>query len=205
LIWIPNSLDGRDASIVNHIERVIAESCGESLALDDDLASELAQAVAEFMEQHHDSGAYVDSGYLVMLASRALSALGRTQAAHRLLLFGSGLVRPAEWEFVGGCEVWTLDLKQITVKHSAMLEIVFFNGLNIVLSSVSEVWEKSSGCGVLGLRHVCRTATELLGGGSRQGVAALADEIKSRCRDKLAQIGAERNWKSVPEVVNLDL
>lgn len=189
--------------MVRHIERVIAENCGEALDLDDDLARELALAVADFMEQHHDSGSYVDSGYLVMLASRALSSIGQRQAAHRMLVFGSGLVRPAEWEFTGGREVWTLDLRRISIRESAMLEIVFFNSLNIVLASIAEVWEQTSGRGVLGLRHICATASALLGGG--KGVTALADEIKIRCRAKLDMVREERGWQFVPDVVNLDL
>jgi len=141
----------------------------------------------------------------VMLASQALSSIGQTQAAHRLLVFGSGLVRPSEWEFTGGRDVWTLDLQQMTIKNSGMLEMVFFNSLNIVLASIADVWEPTSGHGVLGLRHVCDSASALLGGAKQKAVGALAEEIKARTRSKLKQIHDERKWQYIPEVINLDL
>jgi len=206
LIWIPNSEDlapGR--SVVSHIESVIAENCGDVLALDDGQSSELAKAVASFLEEYQDSGSYVDSGYLVMLASRALTSLGERRAAHRLLVFGSGLVHPSEWEVTGGEEVWTLDLRQITVRNDAALELIFFAGLNIVLAAIADVWDPSDGRGILGLRHVCGTASALLGGGKPGAVSALADEIRIVCEAKLSQVHGERRWRHVPKVMNLDL
>jgi len=206
LIWIPNSDENaQGTSIVNHIESVITENCGDALRLDDGQAADLAAAVASFMEINHNSGSFVDSGYLVMLASRALSSIGEQQAAHRLLVFGSGLVHPSEWEVTGGRDVWTLDLHQMTVKESETLEIVFFNSLNIVLASIADVWTESDGNGVLGLRHVCDTASALLGGGTRKSVAALAEEIKLTCAAKLEQIRNERMWSNVPSIMNLDI
>jgi hypothetical protein len=206
LIWIPNSEENaRGSSIVSHIESVINENCGDALQLDESQAADLAAAVASFMEINHNSGSFVDSGYLVMLASRALSSIGEQQAAHRLLGFGSGLVSPSEWEVTGGRDVWTLDLHQMTVRESETLEIVFFNSLNIVLASIADVWSESDGNGVLGLRHVCDTASALLGGGNRRSVAALSEEIKQACAAKLEQIRAERMWSHVPSIMNLDI
>ncbi len=206
MIWIPNSEEqAHGTSIVSHIQSVIAENCGDALQLDTTQAAELATAVASFVEQYQDSGAYVDSGYLVMLASHALSSLGEKQAAHRLVVFGSGLVRPAEWEVTGGEEVWTLDLRQMTVRDDAALELVFFNSLNIVLGSIVDVWDASLGRGVLGLRHVCSTASALLSGGKPRAVSALADEIRRTCEAKLEQVHGERKWQHVPSVMNLDL
>lgn len=206
MIWIPNN-DERTGgvSVVSHIEDVIAENCGEALQLDRRQAAELATAVAAYVEQHEESGAYVDSGYLVMLASRALSTLGEQAAAHRLLVFGSGLVRPAEWEVTGGDDIWTLDLRQMSVRDDIGLELVFFSSLNIVLASIAEVWDATGGHGVLGLRHVCGTASALLGGGKPRAVSALAAEIRAACEAKLRQVQAERDWRYVPDVMNLDL
>ena len=206
MIWIPNGDEpANGTSIVSHIESVIAENCGDALQLDEGQASDLAIAVASFLDQNYDSGSFVDSGYLVMLASRALSSVGESQAAHRLLVFGSGLVRPSEWEVTGGQDVWTLDLRQITVRESATLELVFFTSLNIVLASIADVWEQSQGHGFLGLRHVCDTASALLGGGNKKSVAALSDEIKHACEAKLVQIHDDRLWDHVPSIMNLDL
>lgn len=207
MIWIPNNDNrtGDGVSVVSHIEEVISENCVEALQLDRQQAAELASAVAMYVEQHEESGAYVDSGYLVMLTSRALSTLGEQAAAHRLLVFGSGLVRPAEWEVTGGDAIWTLDLRRMSVRDDVVLELVFFNSLNIILSSIAEVWDATEGHGVLGLRHVCTTASALLGGGKSRAVTALADEIRDACEAKLGQVQAERNWRYVPDIMNLDL
>jgi hypothetical protein len=206
MIWIPNNdASGGGTSIVSHIEGVISETCGDALQLDECQTTELAAAVAAFVEQYQDSGTYIDSGFLVMLASRALSSLGEAHAAHRLIVFGSGLVKPSEWEVTGGEEVWTLDLRQMTVRDDAALELVFFSSLNIVLASIADVWDASGGRGVLGLRHVCTTASALLGGGKPRAVSALADEIRRTCEAKLTQVHGERSWSHVPEVMNLDL
>lgn len=191
------------SSVITYIERVIEENCGEALELDEQQATELARAVSEYVEMNRDSGAFVDSGYLVMLASRALASVGQERAAHRLLVFGSGLVRPSEWEFTGGCDVWTLDLRQMTVRDSEPLELVFFSSLNIVLASIADVWEQSGGSGFLGLRHVCDTASALLGG-RKKGVDGLAGEIRSHCSAKLEQLGRERGWQDIPQIVNID-
>jgi hypothetical protein len=206
LIWIPNREEQRTGtSVVSHIESVISENCGDALELEADQASELAAAVAAFLDQYQDSGSYIDSGYLVMLASRALSSLGEQAAAHRLLVFGSGLVHPAEWEVTGGEDVWTLDLRQMTVRQDSALELVFFSSINIVLSAIADVWDATQGRGILGLRHVCATATALLGGGKPGTVSALATEIQSACESKLSQLVAERGWQHTPAVMNLDL
>ncbi|MBT3194412.1 MAG: hypothetical protein HN341_17845 [Verrucomicrobia bacterium] len=206
MIWIPNiDEQKRGTSVLSHIEGVIAENCGDVLELDEGQASELASAVAMFLEQYQDSGSYVDSGYLVMLASRALSSLGERKAAHRLLVFGSGLVRPSEWEVTGGADVWTLDLRQMTVRDDAALELVFFSSINIVLAAIADVWDGTEGRGVLGLQHVCATATALLGGGKAGAISALSTEIQKACEAKLAQLYAERGWKHIPAVMNLDL
>ena len=191
------------SSIMAYIEGVIEENCGEALELDAHQAAELARAVSEYVELNHDSGSFVDSGYLVMLASRALASLGQERAAHRLLVFGSGLVRPSEWEFTGGRDVWTLDLRQMTVRDSEPLELVFFSSLNIVLASIADVWEGSGGSGFLGLRHVCATAAALLGG-RKKGVDGLAGDIRRHCSAKLEQIGSDRGWCDIPRIVNID-
>jgi len=169
-------------------------------------AEEIAVAVSAFLAEHELTDSFIDAGYLVMLASRAMSSIGEETSALRLVVFGTGMVRPSEWEVTGGKEVWTVDLKQMTVKESTSLELVVFNSLNIVLDSIADVWDGSRGRGVLGLRHVCTTATALLGvGRATKAVADLSDEIRSLCEAKLEQIRSNRHWDSVPEVMNLDI
>jgi len=191
---------------VNHIADEVAGLCGNTCGLDASTIEELARAVERFVEQESGGANAVDSRYLVMLASRALSSLGEEIAACRLLLFGSDLVRPVEWEVTGRAAMWVLDLKRITVEDGAPLEMVLFRSLNIILEALAELWDSSEGSGILGLRHVSLSAAALLGGGARQrDVSSLGREIKAACLKKLEQLGERRRWTSAPQVLDLDI
>lgn len=196
---------GGDA-LVSDIKRTIEENGIADYDLEPGQAEELAAAVSAFLEEHELTDSFIDAGYLVMLASKAMSSIGQDRAALRLVVFGSGMVRPSEWEVTGGSEVWTLDLKQMTVADATSLELVVFNTLNIVLDSVTDVWDASNGNGVLGLRHVCDTAAGLLGvSRNSKAVADLSNEIVRVCGLKLEKVGRSRGWETCPQVMNLDL
>lgn len=193
-----------DAAIVTHLSGEVAQICGKDLLLSEENVEELAHAVARFLRDQKRED-YVESNYLVMLASRALSSVGEGAAARRLLLFGTGLIRPAEWEVTAGREMWVLDLKKMTVRDDAPLELLFFNSLNVVLESIADIWDESSGKGALGLRHVHAAVSSLAGRTSVDERTSLAREIKAVCDGKLEQVGTEREWSGVPEVLILDL
>lgn len=203
MIWNPPQHGDEQSEIISHITAGISELCGQDIVLDEEDAAELARAVQFFVEQEADAP-WVDSNVLLMLASSALSSLGHGLAARRLYLFGTGLVRPARWEATGADTMWVLDLREIMVRDSVPLELMLFGSLCIILEALSEVWDESRGHGVLGLRHVCDAAARLSGSTRPKDVTALAAEIQAVCRDKLAQIGEDRNWTDVPHLVNLD-
>ena len=73
---------------------------------------------------------FASAGEPKMLASQALRSIGHGATARRLLVFGTGLVRPAEWEISAGDSMWVLDLKQITVRSDASLELIFFGNIH---------------------------------------------------------------------------
>ncbi len=206
MIWDPDAASDRsDSAIVSHISAEIKAVCGDDLAENQANVKELARAVEVFLEKEHDSP-LVDSKYLVMLASRALSSIGEGDVARRLLVFGTGLVRPSVWEVSGGKAMWILDLKQMTVKDDSSLELFFFGCLNIVLDSIADIWDETKGEGTLGLQNVCPAAAGLLGKvGKKKEVWALAGEIRALCSKKLDQIRAARGWQAAPEVINLDI
>jgi hypothetical protein len=127
-------------------------------------------------------------------------------AARKLLLFGTGMIKPSEWEVRRGGQTWILDLKQLTIRNEAPLEMVLFSGLHAIIEAIADIWDVSSGDGTIGLRHVCSVAGELLGSeaGEKRKVA-LVDEIVNVCRQKLEQLKVERDWIAVPDVMNLDI
>ena len=193
--------------LIEHLAAQMASWCGEEGLVGSGQVDELACAVARFVEGEAPSDA-VDSGYLVMLASRALSAIGENQAAQRMLLYGTGLVRPSHWEVTGGDAMWVLDLKEMTVLSDTCLEMVFFNCLVLILDSIAEVWDETGGSGVLGLRHVLAAARGLSGTGAdggRERSRSLSEEIKRVCARKLEMLGQQRQWITQPVIMDLDL
>ena len=148
----------------------------------------------------------MDARALVLMASRGMDSVGHTGVARRFLLHGTGLVKPSEWEVSHGETMWIVDLKQLTVRDGAPLELIFFTGLGIILETLSDLWDGTQGRGVLGLRNVCGTAEMLLGqGGKLSEIVSLSDEIQRHCHDRLDRLRRERGWQDRPQVMNLDL
>lgn len=194
----------KPSTVVRHIVNEIETICGETLSLSDSETHELARAVELYLDEY-ESVECIDAGYLVLLASQALKSVGQENAGRRLYIFGSGMVKPAEWVITGEHQLWILDLKQISLGEKAQLELLFFNSLVMILDAMADVWDESSGSGGLGLRHVCRSIEGLLDIGSRSRRArSLADEIIGICRSKLDKLKNERGWLRAPDVINLD-
>jgi hypothetical protein len=205
MIWDPSAVDGTsESAVVSHIVGEVGAVCGGQMELGAHTVEEVARAVECFLQR--EAGAeFVDPKYLAMLTSSALSAVGAAGAARRLFLFGTGLVAPSEWEVTVGEEMWVVDLKQMTVRDDAALELLFFRSIQIVIESIADVWDGPSGGGSMGLRHVCATAQILLGGaGKKKQVDALAGEIVAAAAGKLKQVAEARSWQRVPRVINLD-
>lgn len=204
MIWDPEqNADAPHSAIVSRITAELNAACaGEINPME---VEEVALAVECFLEQEHDCNV-ASSDHLVMLTSQALRSIGHGAAARRLLVFGTGLVRPAEWEVSAGDRMWVLDLKQITVRSGASLELIFFGSLNMILESVAEIWDETRGRGVLGLRHVFPTLADLLGGNAnRLDVMAMSEELRATCTGRLEQMGARRRWEDIPRIINLDV
>jgi hypothetical protein len=187
--------------------RRLSHMLGETLPLSEAQMEELARAIDLFIgEQQPPAGAAPrDEPYVAMLASRALSSLGEGEVAQRLLVYGTGLVTPALWEVSRGASMWVLDLRRLTVSSEAPLELTLFRCLEVVVTATAEVWDASCGAGLLGLRHVCRTAAELLQRSPHTGEArSLAEELRSQAAAQLETLRRDRGWRCAPDVVNLD-
>jgi|GEM_PF-1629164 len=206
MIWNPNSKFRAGMSpVVSHITAEIADVCGDGESMDPSNVEELAKAVESFLE-HEQDGVAADSRYIVMLASKALTSIGEGTAGRRLLVFGTGLVKPSEWEVTGDDEVWVLDLKEMVLNENSPLELIFFGSLSMVIESIAEIWDKGRGRGVIGLKNVFSTAVALLGSNCDvRNATVLVDEIRLVCEKKLEQLREERHWESVPRVMNLDI
>lgn len=211
MIWDPSEERGASSGSLPHdgligrIVKQLEQLFDTPQLLSDVQVEELSRAVEIYLSEHNSS-LNSDDRCVVMLSSQALSSLGETAAARKMLVFGTGLIRPAVWEVSGESSMWVLDLRQMTVPSGSALEMVLFRSLSVILESIADVWDPSEGVGSLGLRHVCQTAAGLLNRGARTKEARdLADEIRERCDSLLADIASRRAWTATPQVLNLDM
>lgn len=187
--------------VVSYLADEINGICGKDVLLRTSDVEEVAQAVEDFLEYR---GARTDEPrFLLVLAAKALSAVGAGDAARRVYLFGSGLVSPSEWEITGGDAVWTVDLLRMSVNAESAHEMLLSVSLHMILDAMAGVWDASDGRGTLGLRHVCATARVLSGRDGRASAGSAA-EIRDWCRAKLDQLARVRGWTHTPHVLNLD-
>lgn len=195
---------GDDATLSLLVRELVA-SYGGMPPLREAQIAEMAHAVDAYLAARAGGGSQPDAAHVVLLASRALESLGEGEVAGRLLVFGTGLVRPALWEISAGASMWVLDLRQLTVPSDAPLELVLFRSLEAVIEATAEMWDETRGAGVLGLRHVCRTAAALLHRGLHTPQARrLADDLRAHCAGRLGELRRRRGWRQTPDVVNLD-
>jgi hypothetical protein len=194
-----------DSKIVAHIKGEFMDVCDTELLVDPGNIDEIARAVEMFVSDELDCMC-VNSDELIMLASKAMASVGDKHAARRFLLFGSGMMRPSEWEVTTEDSMWILDLKQITLGDNTALELTFFNALSLLLDAIADVWDETDGEGVLALRHVCSSASALMGNSSRTKERAfLINEIMAVCELKMGQLAVKREWSYAPRIMNLDL
>lgn len=202
MIWDKSGSPKECRSVVmSYLADEINGICGKDVLLHTSDAEEVARAVEDFLELNGSDAE--ESRFLMVLAARALSAVGEGDAARRVYLFGSGLVNPSEWEITGREAVWTLDLLKMSVNEETAHEMILFVSLHLIIDAMAGVWDASAGRGTLGLRHVCATARVLSGREGRAATAAAA-EIRDWCRAKLKQLASSRAWVDVPQVLNLD-
>jgi len=204
MILNPGACDSGGSAIRAQIEGELQATCLVTDKPSPATVEEVARAVEFFLSQQGSEG-IVDSRSVNLLASQALHSLGEGRAARSLVLFGTGMIRPASWEISGDRDMWVLDLREMTVRSDAVLELIIFNGLSIVLDSIADIWDETGGLGILGLRHVWSTARGLLGPADAAAARELESEIVALCTNKLQKQRTERGWANCPEVVNLDI
>jgi hypothetical protein len=187
-----------------HIEAGIAAAGVPPEGIDGWAVEEVARAIEHLLADVAPGG-FVDARTLNFLAARALQAVGAAGSARHLLLYGSGMVKPSEWTVTGDQAVWVLDLKQLTVAGEARLELVLFRCMHLIIETMADLWDASRGDGVLGLRHVCEAAADLLGEpGRTASVNGLTTEILASCGEKLEQLRQSRGWTTSPRVMVVD-
>ncbi len=174
----------------------------------------------------------VSSDYMALLLSRALWCLGEKDLAMTLVdrqqldsrqaglflsspeggavsvdawnLMDSRLVRPSEWAVENQSTVWVLDFARIKMEPQDFVELVFLQGLRILLERTAEIWDATGGQGVLGLKGLRDWLVVRKKAGPRS-VRGLMEEIGAFCRDVMMKNQAKRAWADCPRVINLDI
>ena len=203
MIWAVEDAvaQGRDEA-VDAIMDELRELCGQVMPVGEAKLEEVTIAIEEALNEQSEE-CFLDSGRVLALASQALSAIGEDQAARRLYLFGSGMVRPGEWNVAGDQTLWVLDLKPLAIRGCDLLEMHVFATLGRILEAVADVWDDSDGRGVLGLTNVLDAPASTLA--EEAARRRLTKEIMTVCADKLRRIGELKGWSDAPAVMDLDL
>jgi hypothetical protein len=167
----------------------------------EDHALEIARGIAAFMREKGWTPGRNSSGWRI-LAARALRGAGRGEAAARLVLLGSGLVRSRTSVVATGGSMWVLDLERLSVRNDEKMEMMLSACVSSVVESICHVWDESGGRGTLGLSRLGRAAARVCGDKRRGG--AFARELRQLCRDRLAKLKQRRGWQYCPVVMDLD-
>lgn len=212
MIWSEQGVSGDSREALSrHLASEIAAAYGDSAP---GHAGEVAQAVAAYCIQHQDSFS-VSSEYVAFLVSRALRAVGEDHAAQACSgdrqspaletaaqfrevppalwgVFASRLVRPSRWLVDDGKVIWILDLSRFRFDTDLCLELAFHQAIRSILYAVAEIWDRTAGSGILGLRGVAKCDRSVA-------------DVQTLCRDLLERISSERGWVLEPQVLNLDV
>jgi hypothetical protein len=184
------------------VEEVLS-LCASAGELDSHELRELAAGIACHAEELPRPPA--GRSDLSRLTARALGSLGRPDAARRVLVLGSGLVRSSEWLAASPRPVWALDLHRLLLRDADHLELALFLGLDVILDAIAGLWDASSGAGILGLRRSNAASRLLLGPAtSRARIARLRREVRGVCEKRLEILAAERGWSDRPQVLFTD-
>ena len=198
----------KTSKVEDVLKRTLAEieqATGHSTHLKENDVEALAVAVQRAMEECGEDTSNEER--VLELSAHTLGVLGDDSAARRLLVFGSGLVKASVWEFTGKDPLWVLDLRKLVLNSGVQIEMAIFKSLSLVLETIADVWDDSSGKGELGLRHVLSTAEQMFGISGKRSKKRNKDfsgEVLGRCRMKLGDIAAMRGWTTVPTVIAVD-
>ncbi len=159
---------------------------------DADQYADIAAAVSEYLQRNARDGT-VSETYLLMLITRALWALGKTDSARKLwringralnlpapgadaalnphitlpvwaTFLDARAVRSATFHFCGKQPLWILDVhKLLPDKADIVLEMTMSRALHSALEWLSEVWDTTAGHGNLGIYRLRQAAARVTG------------------------------------------
>jgi len=113
-------------------------------------------------------------------------------------LFSARVLRPLHLNSAG-C-AWVLDLEKIQLTDADRHELMIFQTVRRLTEKVSNVWKKSNGQGVLGVKGLQRFSAFMRPRGA-QTTVQLCDHL----HDVLARCARQNGWDHTPSVLQIDL
>ncbi len=166
---------------------------------------EAAQGVAAVLRERETFPHELDAHTSCTLMSRALEAAGETSLARRLHLAGTSSVYAASWITAGQDTVWTLDVKKLISSDAPCMELILFDHLRSMLDDYADVWDASSGRGVVGLKGLNEVAASILCSHTTPlATRLLADEMRDYCARHLDRKRQQRGWNSTPIIMSVE-
>ncbi len=175
-----------------------------------DLASsvavcEAAHGVAAVLQERETLPQELTPHSSCNLLARALEAAGEPTLARRLHLAGSSSVYATSWITTGQDTVWTLDAGKLNTSDSPCTELAVFERLREMLSTYADVWDATSGRGILGLKRLTEVATDILGPRATPAERnRLAGEMRDYCGGCLDLQRHRRGWQATPIVMSME-
>lgn len=229
MIWSSGALLQKDQdALCDYLADQIAAA---SSSFSPSQAREIARGVTAYCSGFMSEQG-VSSDYMALLLSRALWCLGEKDLARDLVdrqhldskqvdlflsspegaavsvdtwsLMDSRLVRPSQWDVENQATVWVLDFARIKMAPDDFVELVFLQGLRILLERTAEIWDATGGQGVLGLKGLREWLAVRKKAGPRSTRASM-EEIGAFCRDVMMKNREKRAWAACPRVIHLDI
>jgi hypothetical protein len=166
---------------------------------------EAAQGVAAVLREQETFPHELDAHTSCTLMSRALEAAGETSLARRLLLAGTSSVYASSWITAGQDSVWTLDIKKLTSSETPCMELTLFDHLHSMIDDYADVWDATSGRGIMGLKGLNDVTASILGSHATPlETRLLTDEVRDYCARHLDQKRQQRGWNSTPIIMSVE-
>lgn len=207
MIWQSDLQDDgvSQQSLTNTLLEQIPALCGNPSLVKSNVLTEAAVGVAAYLDQQEKTPRDLTPRRSCALVSQALEATGEATLARRLRIFGSSAVYPASWVVTGHQTVWVLDVARLLTHQDPPMEIALFGRLLSALTTFADVWDGTSGQGVLGIKGLSASARFVLG---REACVPRIQDLTA----ELHQLGVRhlellrhrRQWMHTPAVMSLD-
>lgn len=205
MIWQDDERHGsRQSEIASQLLDTIPALCGNpDLAAHPRLVA-VAEGVAAYLARSPGDRAAHDVDRTVELMCRALEANGESGLARRIVVCGSTIVHPATWLTAGGQTIWIMDLALLQDRTSSCMEMALFERARATLDAFADVWDRTGGSGMLGLKNLTVAARNVLGNDAAPAaIRRFCAELQTYCGDRLLSLTRLRHWTATPAIVGL--